>query len=231
MSTDDPADRPGERNGRDLQDVDRAAGWSDPVPAGLTGGDDPAWVVEQVDPDGADAEPVQQIGSEVDLPPAGSAQPTGGGLAQQALAAARAQPGRPVRRRRARRDRLMSGSGADDHDPAPLGALVDRLVTDRGWERSLADAGVFGRWAELVGPDIAAHCRPERLTAGELVVAAESTAWATQLRLLAPMMLARLAERLGAGVVTGLQVQGPTQPGWVRGRRRVRGRGPRDTYG
>lgn len=91
---------------------------------------------------------------------------------------------------------------------------------------------VVGRWEALVGPELAAHCRPERLVDGELVLVAESTAWATQLRLLAPAVLARLATELGAGVVRSLRVHGPTAPDWQSGPRRVTGgRGPRDTYG
>ena len=44
-----------------------------------------------------------------------------------------------------------------------------------------------------VSPIHAAHCRPERLAAGELLCIAESTAWATQLRLMTPQVLARIA--------------------------------------
>ena len=66
---------------------------------------------------------------------------------------------------------------------------------------------------------------------GELVVGADSTAWATQIRLLAPTLLARLAEELGAGVVTAVTVRGPSAPSWKKGLLAVRGRGPRDTYG
>jgi predicted nucleic acid-binding Zn ribbon protein len=70
------------------------------------------------------------------------------------------------------------------------------------------------------------------LRAGELRVGAESTAWATQLRMMGTKMLARLAEELGAGVVTRLVVTGPTGPTWKHGGWSVRGaRGPRDTYG
>lgn len=157
--------------------------------------------------------------------------PTAGfDLAQQALAAARAAP-RQRQRRRVGRERRMSGPGPDEHDPAPLGALVQRFVSDRGWDRTLADAGVFGRWEELVGAEIAGHCRPVRLERAELILVAESTAWATQLRLLAPTLLARLAEQVGAEVVIRIRVHGPTGPTWRHGPRRILGRGPRDTYG
>jgi predicted nucleic acid-binding Zn ribbon protein len=82
-----------------------------------------------------------------------------------------------------------------------------------------------------VGPEIAAHATPVAFADGELVVEADSTAWATQIRLLAPSLLARLAEDLGAGTVTAVSVRGPRAPSWKRGPWSVRGRGPRDTYG
>ena len=61
---------------------------------------------------------------------------------------------------------------------------------------------------------------------------ADSTAWATNLRLLAPSIVARLNEQLGEGTVLRIVVKGPDAPSWKHGRRSVRdGRGPRDTYG
>ena len=64
-----------------------------------------------------------------------------------------------------------------------------------------------------------------------LTVRAESTAWATQLQLLTASLLASIADGVGEGVVNELRVVGPSAPSWVRGPRRVAGRGPRDTYG
>jgi len=94
---------------------------------------------------------------------------------------------------------------------------------------------VFGRWAEIVGPELAAHTRPESLDDGELTVTADSTAWATQVRLLAAQLVRRLNAELGAGAVQRVRVRGPAgAAGPVRrpGEWRVRGgRGPRDTYG
>jgi predicted nucleic acid-binding Zn ribbon protein len=90
---------------------------------------------------------------------------------------------------------------------------------------------VFAEWAALVGTDVAAHCTPTALRAGELRISAESTAWATQLRLLNSTLLQRLRSELGAEVVTKLVITGPTAPDWRHGRLRVPGRGPRDTYG
>lgn len=105
------------------------------------------------------------------------------------------------------------------------------MSLDRGWSPRLTDATVLGRWPQLVGPDIAEHCTPVSLTDGELVVAAESTAWATQLRQLQRQLLTRLGAAVGRDVVRRIRVVGPSSPSWKHGPRTVRGRGPRDTYG
>lgn len=126
----------------------------------------------------------------------------------------------------------MSGAHPDARDPALIGAVFDRFVTDSGWATDLAVHGVFGRWAAIVGAEVAAHCSPESYRDGLVSVRTDSTAWATQLRLLAPTVVRRLNEELGDGSVLRIDVQGPEAPSWRRGRRTVRGgRGPRDTYG
>jgi predicted nucleic acid-binding Zn ribbon protein len=103
---------------------------------------------------------------------------------------------------------------------------------ERGWETPAAVGGVFGRWGELVGPEMAAHCTPEQFADGQLVVRTDSTAWATQVRLLTPMIVRRLNAELGDGTVQRIKVLGPGGPSWRKGRLRAPGsRGPRDTYG
>ena len=151
----------------------------------------------------------------------------------RAKAAARARgvnPGAPRSRVR-KADAARSGSGPDGRDPVPFGAMIRRLVAERGWEETTSAAGVVANWDRLVGPEIADHCRPVSLTDGELVLVAESSAWATQLRLMTRTMTARLTERVGEGVVRSIVVRGPAQADWRKGPRRVHGRGPRDTYG
>lgn len=125
-----------------------------------------------------------------------------------------------------------SGPAPDDTDPQPVGTVLAGYVEDLGWQRPLTQARVFADWAALVGADVAAHCAPSSLNDGELKVTAESSAWATQLRLLSATVLARLAGELGPDVVRRLCISGPAAPSWKHGRFSVRGtRGPRDTYG
>ena len=109
-----------------------------------------------------------------------------------------AQPGAGLPAGRVRRD-----------DPAPLNAAISGLVSEAGWELDVAAGSVFGRWAQIVGPDLAAHTCPAALKDGELIVTADSTAWATQLRLLASELVRRLNAELGDGAVLRVQVRGP----------------------
>ncbi|MGN9812427.1 DUF721 domain-containing protein [Micromonospora sp. BQ11] len=130
-----------------------------------------------------------------------------------------------------RRLRGYSGPGPDPRDPQPLGAVLDRLMKARGWQQPAAEARVFGAWEKVVGSEVAQHSRPVKLEDGELTVEARSTAWATQLRLLAGSLLQQIGREVGHNVVRRLHIHGPAAPSWSRGPRRVRGRGPRDTYG
>jgi predicted nucleic acid-binding Zn ribbon protein len=143
------------------------------------------------------------------------------------------------RRRRRSRPRPVtpeqprsSGPGPDDRDPKTLGAALERLVESRGWSTELNVHTLLGRWPALVGPELAAHSSPEGYADRVLTVRTDSTSWASQLRHLAPNLVAALNDQLGDGVVARVQVLGPDGPSWKRGRLSVRdGRGPRDTYG
>jgi predicted nucleic acid-binding Zn ribbon protein len=116
-------------------------------------------------------------------------------------------------------------------DPQPLGAAIEGLLDDQGWRTAAAVGSVFGRWEQIVGGALAAHTRPGGFTDGELLVIADSTAWATQVRLLRAQLIRRLNAELGDGTVTGVRVRGPVLP-QQRGQWRVRDtRGPRDDYG
>jgi predicted nucleic acid-binding Zn ribbon protein len=116
-------------------------------------------------------------------------------------------------------------------DPQRLGQAIGGLLDQHGWQQRAAIGSVFGRWAEIVGPDLAAHTRPDSFADGELTMTADSTAWATQVRLLAPQLVRRLAAELGDGTVRRVKVRGPEAPRRRGGWRVPGGRGPRDTYG
>ena len=153
------------------------------------------------------------------------------GSGAEAASASPDGAGAERRRRSGRVEDQRSGARPDARDPQLLGTAVRRLLADRGWEAEVSIGGVLGRWAEVMGPGLAAHCTPEGFTDGELSIRADSTAWATQLRLIAPQVVRRLNEEVGAGTVSRVRVLGPSAPSWRRGPLGVKGRGPRDTYG
>lgn len=151
-----------------------------------------------------------------------------GARRRRAVGRSRFRPGDQRERRR----EGWSGAGPDALDPVRVGTVLDGLISARGWDETMAQARVLSDWPTIVGPDVAAHCSPTSLTGGDLKLAAETTAWATQLRMLETTMLARIAESVGRGVVQRISVTGPVAPSWRHGPRSVQGhRGPRDTYG
>lgn len=145
--------------------------------------------------------------------------------------AGRTGPARRRPRNTRRIDPVSSSAHPDDRDPQTLDTSLGRLVSDQGWETDLRVHGVFTRWAALVGGEVAQHVTPESFADGRLVVRTDSTAWATQMKLLAANLVHRLNQELGDGTVEVIDVLGPHTPRWTSGRFRVKGRGPRDTFG
>lgn len=127
--------------------------------------------------------------------------------------------------------RRWSGAGPSVRDPKPLGAVFGELARTQGWAADLQKGRVLSHWESIVGSQLAAKTRAVSLTDGELEVQAESTAWATQLRGMERQLLQTIERLVGAGVVRRIVIKGPAAPSWKHGRRSVRGRGPRDTYG
>jgi predicted nucleic acid-binding Zn ribbon protein len=136
-----------------------------------------------------------------------------------------------ARRNTVGRRRTWSGPGPDRRDPQTLAAATKDLAKNLGWSKRVAEGSVFGQWTTVVGEQIAEHAAPTSLRDGVLSVTAESTAWATQLRMVQAQLLAKIAAAVGDGVVTSLKITGPTAPSWRKGPRHIAGRGPRDTYG
>ena len=141
--------------------------------------------------------------------------------------------GRAGDRRSRRRVALEPGSEpfAPGRDPAPLGDTMDALALSLGWQAALAQSRVITSWAAIVGEATAAHAAVVAIEDGVLSVLCDSTAWATQLRLMRRDLLTRLADEYPEAGIDDIRFAGPDVPSWKRGPRSVPGRGPRDTYG
>jgi predicted nucleic acid-binding Zn ribbon protein len=156
-------------------------------------------------------------------------------LLEQAKARARrtATPEQRSAAAATRAEQRRSRRGRGKAEPATFGAAIEAFLKVRGWEHDARVHAVLARWREIAGEAIADHCEPVSLRDGELVLTAESTAWATQLRLYERQIKDRVNADLGANVVKSVRVHGPSsasrrKPGeW----RVAGGRGDRDTYG
>jgi predicted nucleic acid-binding Zn ribbon protein len=95
----------------------------------------------------------------------------------------------------------------DSPDPRPIRASLDRVAKSLGGADAGSLSGLFGRWDDIVGPQLAAHARPLRLTRGVLVVGVTEPGWATQLTFLEGDLLRRFSEALGEGVVDHVEVR------------------------
>lgn len=132
-----------------------------------------------------------------------SAARTGSGRGQSA------QPGRrrPFRGAGAG----FSGPGPDGRDPKPLGRAVDSWAEDLGVQAQLTVAGLTARWAEIVGDLVASHVTADeyhRLPhGGRLVVTADSPGWESSMNYQVDTIKRRIAEELGSGLVTVIEVR------------------------
>ncbi len=135
----------------------------------------------------------------------------------------------------ARKNRAEIG-GEDEvrernEDPLKLGNVLDQLIATRNWKQGIAEGTLFTEWEQIVGSDLAINAQPISLLEGELTIQTTSTAWATQLNMIAPNLLKTISGSAPGALVERLTIIGPQAPTWKKGLRTIRGgKGPRETY-
>lgn len=85
-------------------------------------------------------------------------------------------------------------------DPVPISSSLDGVVRSLRGPSRAAVGGLFGRWEDAVGAQVAGHVTPVKLDDAVLVVEVDDPAWATQVKFLAPTITERLAEIAGVRV-------------------------------
>jgi predicted nucleic acid-binding Zn ribbon protein len=134
-------------------------------------------------------------------------------------------------RKRATREPGSTTPFGGGRDPRGIGEVMDALTSKLGWDSSLAKSELLASWESIVGTETAEHSHPVSIDDGVLAVRCDSTAWATQLRLMRVQILNLIVSRYPEAGIDSLRFEGPGAPSWKRGPRSVPGRGPRDTYG
>lgn len=75
----------------------------------------------------------------------------------------------------------------------PIAEALEQWKAQSGIKKRLEQAAILADWPALVGPQIAAVTRCEAITPdGQLRVRVATTAWAQELRLMTPRLIARL---------------------------------------
>ena len=77
--------------------------------------------------------------------------------------------------------------------PVPLSDALTSYFKQSGLTKRVQQAGIIEEWAELVGSQIARVTEPDSITPdGVLRVRVATSAWANELSLMSPRILARL---------------------------------------
>ncbi len=134
-------------------------------------------------------------------------------------------------RKRSRREPGTSSPFGAGRDPQGIAEVMDALTSRLGWNSPLAQSELLASWTELVGEETAQHSTPASIEEGKLTVSCDSTAWATQLRVMRTQILTRITQQFPDAGIDSIRFDGPGVPSWKRGPRSIPGRGPRDTYG
>lgn len=66
---------------------------------------------------------------------------------------------------------------------------------------------LFDDWAGIVGENLAEHARPVGLRGTTLVIGVDDPGWASQVRWMTSDLLRQLADGLGEGTVTAVEVR------------------------
>jgi predicted nucleic acid-binding Zn ribbon protein len=103
---------------------------------------------------------------------------------------------RPSRRR-------FGGPTPESH---VLGESLERLLAIQRLGTTSELVELISKWRELVGERMAAHATPRKIEDGELVVAVDHSAWATELRVGEAQLISRLKIQMPDATINRLKV-------------------------
>ena len=90
--------------------------------------------------------------------------------------------------------------------PARLRDLLSPVAKRFGLDASMEAGRIFAAWNDIVGSDVARHVRPRVLKDGVLKVRTDSSAWAGELKYLAPQLIQQINTFVGRAVVSELRI-------------------------
>jgi predicted nucleic acid-binding Zn ribbon protein len=91
-------------------------------------------------------------------------------------------------------------------DPVSMREAIAAVGRDLGLAAPDVLATITARWADIVGPAVAAHAQVRSVRDGECTIVVDGPAFATQLRYGSSDLVARVNDRCGEGSVTSIKV-------------------------
>ncbi|MDH3687745.1 MAG: DUF721 domain-containing protein [Myxococcales bacterium] len=90
-------------------------------------------------------------------------------------------------------------------EPSRIGSMIPRVFEDLGLGAASSAMALQQRWADLVGPEVAAHAVPDVLRGKTLDVTVDTSAWCQELQLRTDELLSRLRAEFGADAPEALR--------------------------
>jgi predicted nucleic acid-binding Zn ribbon protein len=91
--------------------------------------------------------------------------------------------------------------------PKAIGSVVEQVLGDMGLDAAREAFRIGEIWEEVVGPEVARHCRPVAIRGRVLEAEVDSSVWCQQLQMEREQLLAALRERLGESAPSDLRLR------------------------
>ena len=91
--------------------------------------------------------------------------------------------------------------------PKPIGNVVGQVLGDLGLDAAASAFRIGEMWEDVVGPEIASHCRPVAIRNDVLEAEVDSSVWCQQLQMERPQLLEALRAALGDDAPSDLRLR------------------------
>jgi len=95
----------------------------------------------------------------------------------------------------------------DKRQPEAMGSVLEGVLQSLDIDLAVPSAEIGRDWAEIVGAEVASHCRPLGIKAGVLYAEVDSSVWSQEMQLRSPKIISALRKRMGKSAPTDLRLR------------------------
>lgn len=88
-----------------------------------------------------------------------------------------------------------------------IGLIIEKLLRQKKMWQQYRQHSIVEQWAEIVGKEISAVTRAEKIVKGKLMVVAKDSTWVYHLTMLKPKLLEQIIKNTGSKVVGDIYFQ------------------------